>query len=76
MTQPSPSLHPFMLVTSTQMHRQGELASKSGFDIQDAMKHAMKVPMSMHLYMGTSLVHMLYAASMAPCTISLQSFVT
>ena len=40
-----------MLVTSTQMHRQGETASKSDFDIKDAMKHVMKSPMPMP--MGT-----------------------
>ncbi len=58
MMQPFPSLHPFMLVTSTQMHRQGEIASKSDFDSQKATKHVIKLPMPMPLYMGTSLVQM------------------
>ncbi len=75
MTQPSPSLRPFMLVTSTQMHRQGEIPSESDIDIQDAAKHVMKALVSMPLYMGISLVHMLYAASMALCATSLESFV-
>ena len=43
MMQPSPSLHPFMLVTSTQMHRQGDIASKSDFDTQKATMHVMKL---------------------------------
>lgn len=65
MMQPSPSLYPFMLVTSTQMHRQGEIASKSDFYSHKATMHVVKLSMPMPLYMGTSLLHMLDAASMA-----------